>query len=175
MIHKTRLVFAFWILISAVASARAVVKPSFRCQTEMPTTTMEILPANTSDGDLKFHVTHHFGLKNIPVASGVITSNDFANLQVKAEVLKKLGEDFSVPIKSKNCENFGPEIYSCFSAEPFEINGTKVSGYNFSTRVVNTKVYEYDFKSHQVVFSFFYQGMSYDMPMNYSPDECQFR
>ena len=171
-----RSVICISVIFYAICSGAATpVKPSFRCETELPTTTMEILPANTSEGDLKFRVSHHFGLKNLPIASGVITNNDFAYLQAKAEVLKKLGESFSVPLKSKNCEKFADDVYSCFSAEPFEINGTKVSGYNFTTRVVNTKVYDYDFKSHQVVFSFYYQGMGYDMPMNYSPEECKFK
>jgi hypothetical protein len=153
----------------------AAVLPLFICETELPSTSMEVRSSISAPASLELEVNHHFGADSVPVAMGVVTARDLIDLQAKATTLKKLGDHFVVPFQSKNCDYFGPELFSCFSRDETNINGLKVSGYGFTTRVVHSQIYDYDFKSHQVVFSFFYNGIGYDMPMSYSPAECRFK
>ncbi|WII72727.1 hypothetical protein QJS83_02435 [Bdellovibrio sp. 22V] len=133
---------------------------SFNSQSE-PTTEMQIV--------------HHFGADAVPVHNGVVTAYDFAHLEKKSKLLRKLGDKINVTFKTKNCETFGDDLYSCSSSDPIEINGLDIKGYSVVTRLVETKVYEYSFKAHQVVFSFLFEGMNYDIPMSYSPEECRFK
>lgn len=163
------------LMFPTVAFANSNANIDFTCITEFPTTTYE-LKTDTSkkDPEVLFSVIHHFGTKNMPIHNGIITPSDFPYLQRKAEVMEKLGSDFTVSFKKERCEVSGPELVSCGSSTPAIINGTEVRSYGLVTRLVETKVYEYTYKTHQVVFSFVYEGMNYDIPMQYTPQECKF-
>ncbi len=153
------------------------VTPDFTCMNEFPTTAFYSKPIKNADGDelVEFKVVHHFGAKNAPIFQGVITAHDFPYLKQKAEVMEKLGDTFTVRFKKVKCEKHGEDLFSCAASGDSEINGVKVGGFGFVTRVIDTKVYEYSFKSHQINFSFIYNDMSYDMPMTFNPEECSFR
>jgi hypothetical protein len=164
--------FAALMFAPILAFAAKNAHPEFKCETELPSTTFEAVSTKSS---VQLKVDHHFGLDSIPVQIGVVTANDFPYLQAKAEVLKKLGESFQVEFKPENCESFGEHLYSCFSRDTIRINGAEIHGYSFLTRVVTSKVYQYSFKTTQMVFSFIYQSMNYDLPMAYGPGECAFK
>lgn len=153
------------------------ITPNFTCMAELPTTSFYAKPIKNEDGDelVEFKVQHHFGVDNAPMFQGVVTGHDFPYLQQRLEVIKKLGNTFTVKFKKVNCLKSGDELFSCGSGSDSEINGVPVTGFGFTTRVIDTKVYEYKFKSNQVTFSFTYDGMSYDIPMQYGPDECNFK
>ena len=163
------------LLLPLTAFAKTAEKVDFVCMTEFPTTTYELKEQDVKNGDVYFSVTHHFGTKNMPIHNGIITPSDFPYLQKKAEVMKKLGDNFMVVFKKDRCQISGPELYSCASSKPTDINDVEVRSYGVVTRIVETKVYEYSYKTHQVVFSFVYDGMNYDIPMSYTPEECQFK
>ncbi|HEX7674571.1 MAG TPA: hypothetical protein VF412_10380 [Bdellovibrio sp.] len=153
------------------------VTPDFTCMNELPTTAFYSKPIKNQDGDelVEFKVEHHFGAQNAPIFSGVVTAHDFPMLKEKADVMKKLGNTFTVRFKKVECEKHGDQLFSCGHGDDVEINGVKVGGIGFVTRVVTTKVYEYTMTTNEVNFSFILDGMSYDMPMSFGPDECTFR
>lgn len=167
------LILALMFPLASLAKTNASV--DFTCMTEFPTTTFELkTEALKQDADVKLTLIHHFGTENMPIHHGLITPSDFPYLQTKAEVMKKLGDNFSVSFKRTRCEVSGPELVSCGSAAPAIINGVEVSSYGLATRLVQTKSYDYIFKVHQVIFSFVYKGMFYEIPMSYNPSECKF-
>jgi len=150
--------------------------PEFTCMNELPTTMFIATPMKSAGEEfVEFKVVHVFGAGNAPIHNGVITMNDLPYLKAKGEVIQKLGDQFVVKFKKSNCQKFGDGLFSCAFSEEVEINGTKIEGYSFATREMNSKVYDYNFKSRQVVFSFLYESMSYDMPMDFSETECQFK
>ena len=163
------------LMFPAFSFAHTNANVDFSCMTEFPSTTYE-LKTDTSkkDAEVQFTVIHHFGTKNMSIHQGIITPYDFPYLQAKAEVMQKLGDNFTVSFKKDRCEVSGPELVSCGSSTPAMINGIEVRSYGLVTRVVETKVYEYTYKTHQVTFSFVYGGMNYDIPMSYTPQECKF-
>ncbi|WP_413943669.1 hypothetical protein [Bdellovibrio sp. HCB-162] len=163
-------------LLPGFSFAKSNVGPEFTCMTELPSTTFYVKSNGSQSEPLtELKVVHHFGANTMPIHQGVVLASDFAYLQQKANLMKKLGDTFTVRFKSDKCENFGPGLYSCGSSDAIEINGLDIKGYSLVTRVIETKVYEYTFKSYQVTFSFNFEGMSYDMPMVYSPEECNFK
>lgn len=170
----------FFILIAMLlpvfSFAKSNVGPEFTCMTELPTTTFYVRSKGSQSEPLtELKVVHHFGANTLPIHNGIVTAVDFPYLQQKANLMKKLGDSFTVNFKTEKCEISGPGLYSCASSTPIEINGIDIRSYSFVTRVIETKVYEYTFKSHQVTFSFVFEGMNYDMPMVYSPEECNFK
>lgn len=173
---KSLVLFLLMIVPVSVFASQQGVAVEFTCMNELPTTSYAAKPVKNQDGDelVEFKVTHQFGAANAPVFEGVVTGHDFDYLKQKLEIIKKLGDSFTVRFKKSKCEKSGEELISCSSNVETEINGTKVDGFNFVTRTVETKVYEYTFKTNQVTFSFIYDHMYYDMPMTYQPGECAF-
>lgn len=161
--------------LSSIAFAASQKGPEFSCSTEFPTTSFYAVSNNNSaTPQTILKMVNHHGGDYIPVHTGTILASDLVYIQEKAALLKKLGKGFAVTFDTKKCTVSGPELFACGSSEHTEINGIPVTSFAFTTRVIDTKVYEYTFKTHQVNFSFTYKGMSYDVPMTYSQAECNF-
>lgn len=147
----------------------------FRCMTELPSTTFELKTISLSNkSQTTLTMTHHMGSDYAPIQSGVILASDLPSLKDKSDLIKKLGDELVLKFDSNACSISGPGLYSCASRNALDLNGVSVSGFGFSTRVVETKIYEETFKSHQINFYFIHQGISYDIPMSYSEQECTF-
>lgn len=142
--------------------------PHISCANEMPSTTYNL--TTEKDQTINLRIKHFFGTAYAPIHSGVITSSDFSYLKSKANVIAKLGEEIQVTFD--RCENFGEALWACSNSKSQDINGVQVSGTGFNTRVIETKSYDNIFKTYQLVFNFVYEGMMYEIPMNFSPEEC---
>ncbi|AHI05557.1 hypothetical protein BDW_05245 [Bdellovibrio bacteriovorus W] len=150
--------------------------PSFYCGAELPLTSVMAEPSSSdAKAPVIFKIKHHFGAHTAPVFSGVVTMADLNHIQEKISLYQKLGDEIVIAFDKQKCENFGGSVWSCFRNDSFDLNGVPLKGVSFTTREVETKVYDYVFKSYNVVFSFILDGRSYDMPMSYSSDECHFQ
>lgn len=149
--------------------------PKFYCGAEMPLTSVTAIPSSSdAKAPVIFKIKHHFGAHTVPVFSGVVTAVDLPHIQEKIALYQKLGDEIVIAFDKDRCENFGGSVWSCYRSENFDLNGVPLKGGGFTTREVETKVYDYVFKSYNVVFSFIFEGRSYDMPMSYSTNECHF-
>lgn len=156
------------LLMPMLVNAQAK-SPTISCESlDVPTTTYKLSPG--ADKKTIMKVKHFHGTAYAPIHSGVITGSDLGYLKMKADVIAKLGDEFTVTFDQ--CENFGEALWACSNANKQEINGVKLSGTGFNTRVIESKSYDDVFKSYQVIFNFIYEGMMYEMPMNFSPEEC---
>lgn len=169
----------FLILLMAPAMSFAVenLTPNFVCKNELSSTAFFSTPVKSAEGDdsVDFKVVHYFGAANAPIFDGVVIGSDLPYLKQKSEVIKKLGDSFTVQFKKSKCEKTGDGLYSCFSNVPVTINGVQINGYNFVTRTVETKFHDFTFKTRQLIFSFIYDHIYYDMPMNFTLEECDFK
>lgn len=169
-----KVVFVLLMLVPLTGFSAAA--PQMNCSGDMPSTVFEMKSTQEDSKEvMKLRVKHFFGTDYAPIHSGVITANDIPYLAKKGEIIKKLGDEFVVDFQPERCEVFGEGIVNCYNSEKQKINGVAVSGTSFTTKTIETKVYDYTFKGHQVVFSFIFDSVMYEIPMNYSPEECLFK
>jgi hypothetical protein len=139
------------------------------CMTETPTTTLVV---QTKNGIVQFDLYHHFGVKYMPIHSGVITPNDLGTLSDRASLLADLGDHLTFTIPSDSCQMDGM-IFNCFGSQPAStIGGHKVSFWSaYSTtydEVSSAGIYSYVTTNLGIEVD----GQTLFLPMKYFGEEC---
>lgn len=140
------------------------------CVTETPTTTFI---AQTKNGVVQFDLIHHFGVKYMPIHSGVITPYDLGTLSDRASLLADLGDHLTFTMPAEKCQVDGA-LFNCFGAQPeTEINGHKVSlwaAYNSSSSDTSMSAGTWNYKTTSLAIEV--DGQSFFLPMRYFENEC---
>lgn len=145
----------------------------FQCVTEFPTTSFFFMPA----GDEKTHnlrVIHHNGLKYAPIHSGIITLNDLPNLLTKGELLAQAGTSFEIPFDSENCRYIEENEMVCYQRNEATVGELDVRAYSLHSYIRKSRLFEQSYTQHVVSLSFSVGNRSYDITMDYTPNDCQF-
>ncbi len=161
-----KLTFAALLLLFVSASTQAM---SLACVTEWPTTSVY---ASTVGDELVVKVFHHNGEGYLPLYTGIITPNDLPKMQLKADLLMKLGRLYEFRYDLKNCTRVNEDIMSCIHGKETELNGIKYQPFSMYTKRIS---HEYDRGSYEqieVAFLLVFNGESQHFSMQYMKDEC---
>jgi hypothetical protein len=140
------------------------------CVTELPTTTIEA----TQDGDIvNMHVFHHNGAKYAPITDSVLTPSDITGLQERADMILKLGDEWSFHWRRSGCNADAPTFFQCVGeAKDFEANGVMVHPVAFTVGEVQEKTMWGTFTRKNVRLDVEIEKKNYRIVMNYGPGEC---
>lgn len=140
------------------------------CVTETPTTTFI---AETKNGIVQFDLIHHFGVKYMPIHSGVITPNDLGTLSDRASLLADLGDHLTFTMPAENCQLDG-NLFNCFGSRPsVVINGHQVSLWAaYNTTYSETSLSSGTFNYVTTNLAIEVDGQSLFLPMRYFENEC---
>ncbi len=125
------------------------------------------------DGRLHVTVINHLGVDSMPIHYGIVTPYDLPKLAAKAEVLKKLGEQFELYWSLKNCKSRGPKLFECFGGgETTNINGMVVEPYSIYTTRITSEGPSGIYERINVNVDLTIDKKTYKFSNTYSEKEC---
>jgi hypothetical protein len=125
------------------------------------------------DKSLELQVLHHNGTSYMPISNALITIADLEYLKMKAQVLEKVGQRYTVTFKPDQCQNEGND-WRCFIPNKVNVGGLTVDNLSLKIYKEDTISKHYEYTIHHIDLSLYMKKKSYDMPMRYYASQCTF-
>lgn len=159
------------ILLASLAHAAAD-NVEFKCMTGYPTTSFL---AETHGDEVVVRVIHHHGTQFAPIHEGIVVPNDIELIKSRAELLAKMGTDFTFKFPLEKCTVHSPGQMTCLSGDTQVLGGQEFTASMLSLYTSTSYVSEIEIPVQWVTLYLDVKG--YDMPspyitMRYSQHEC---
>jgi len=159
--------------LSSVSHAVAE-KVEFKCVSGFPTTSFFV---KTEGKDVLVRVIHHNGTKYAPIHEGIVVPNDIDLIKSRAELLAKLGEDFTFRFPLEECSANSPGQMVCFAGDTKVFEGQEFTATMLSLYTSTANLSGNEIESQWVTLYF---DTKEHIPgpyvtMRYSPIECDFQ
>lgn len=157
-------------LITLVSLSSFAAPVDVVCVTEIPSTSVN---AQMQGQELEVHVIHHFGMKFMPIETGMVTPSDLPLLAQKAKVFEKLGDHYIFHFDPANCNRTDKDLMSCSAGKEVIVNGVKVKPWSFYTKRIHGELDLGAYEIIEVNFNLGINGKVHHFSMQYSKNECQ--
>ena len=140
------------------------------CITEMPTTSYFL--SEIPEG-YELMVYHHNGVDYMPIHDGTITIADTPKLVIRAEKMKRIGQQSLIRFTKDQCKNEGGPLWRCYSKGEVTLGGLKVKDVGFSMGAKFTNYQGFEWKSTETFLHLNLDGENLMIQLSFPDQACR--